>query len=354
MESAARARLVSVVALAGAALAAASLAGVLPSWARIPVGFVVSALLAAGAAALAFALARHRVLGGRRWGALAAHLAAALPTALLGTALVYASVRLGEPGAVAGFVRGPIYWTAAWWIVLYALVATVWHVVLTREHLRARELAAARAELHALRARLDPHFLFNTLHSLAVLVREDRDLAEDALERFGELMRYVLRTSRAGDDVPLADEIAFVRNYLALEKLRLGERLRVVEDLEDDALDCPVPPLLVQPLVENAVRHGIAPLRRGGTIELSARVEGRRLVLSVRDDGAGADTAALERVRGVGLDAVAQQLTARFPGEHRFELETRPSAGFAVRMTLPAGHDAPALVSPPASRRRAS
>ncbi|MEW6269589.1 MAG: histidine kinase [Thermodesulfobacteriota bacterium] len=343
-----------VSAVATSALVAALLGDRVAAWARIPAGLVVSATVAAGAAALALALERHAVFAGRRGRRLALHAAVALLTTVLGTALVYASVRFTQPDAVASFVRGPLYWSAAWWVVLYGLVATAWHAVRERDRLRARELAAAQAELHALRARLDPHFLFNTLHSLGVLVREDRGLAEEALDQFGELMRYVLRTSRAGEDVPLADEIDFVRSYLALEKLRLGDRLRVVEDLDDDALDCSVPPLLVQPLIENAIRHGIAPLRRGGTVELSARHEGGTLTIRVRDDGAGCDAASVARSAGLGLDAVARQLAARFPAEHRFAAGPRPEGGFEVQLSLPASVPGSPVARRPAERRRAS
>ena len=164
---------------------------------------------------------------------------------------------------------GDAAWQFVYGFVIYGAVAAAVRAVRTQARLNERELAAARAELQALRARLDPHFLFNTLHSLTQLAREDPRATADALERFGELMRYVLNAGHdSAAEVPLEDELAFVRDYLAIEKLRLGERLRVVENVDADALELAVPPLLLQPLVENAVKHGLAPRRAGCTIRL--------------------------------------------------------------------------------------
>jgi LytS/YehU family sensor histidine kinase len=206
-----------------------------------------------------------------------------------------------------------------------------------QQRLREREQAAENAELQALRAQLNPHFLFNTLHALTQLVREDPVATETALERFGELMRYVLHSGRsASADVALEDEISFVRHYLALEQLRLGERLRVVEDLDPDALELAVPPLLLQPLVENAVRHGISPLRDGGTLQLSARVAGEHLCIDVADDGRGAKPDAWRRPAGLGLESAARQLDARFRGAARLEISSGPQRGFAARIVAPA------------------
>ena len=217
---------------------------------------------------------------------------------------------------------------------VYGAIAATAYAVRATARLRERELAAARAELQALRAQLDPHFLFNTLHSLSALVRHDPRAAEDALERFGALMRYVLDANRA-DTVALGEELGFVRDYLALERLRLGERLRVVEEIDPEALECAVPPLLLQPLVENAVRHGIAPRRRGGTVRLIARFERDALVLEVADDGPGTAPEACDDAAGLGLRAVRRQLETFFPGEGRLTIGTRPDEGFTARLALP-------------------
>jgi LytS/YehU family sensor histidine kinase len=153
-------------------------------------------------------------------------------------------------------------------VVVYGAIAAAARAARAQARLRERELAAAAAELQALRARLDPYFLFNTRHSLTQLAREDPAATEDALERFGAMMRYVLDAGRgdsAAGEVTLEEERGFVRDYLALERLRLGGRLRVVEDVAEEALELAMPPLLLQPLVENAVRHGAAPRGRDGS-----------------------------------------------------------------------------------------
>jgi LytS/YehU family sensor histidine kinase len=194
-----------------------------------------------------------------------------------------------------------------------------------------------KAELQALRARLDPHFLFNTLHSIQALVRSDARSAEQALETFGALLRYVLETERdARDEVTLEDELAFIRSYLALERLRLGDRLRVVEDVQDDALECRILALTLQPLVENAVRHGIAPRARVGTLRLSARVDGDRLEVAVGDDGQGGDPRTLATAEGLGFRVVQQRLQARYGEAARVDVTAAPQEGWLVRLTLPA------------------
>lgn len=182
-----------------------------------------------------------------------------------------------------------------------------------------------------------PHFLCDTLNSLTQLSREDPIATQDALERFGALMRYVLTTGRdVPADVPLEEELGFARNYLAVERLRLGDRLAVIESVDSEALQLAVPPLLLQPLVENAVRHGLAPRRHGGTVWLSAHVQDRMLVIDVADDGVGVESDVWCGSHGLGLRSVRRQLEARFPGQGDLEVTTHAGAGFAVRLRLPA------------------
>ena len=166
--------------------------------------------------------------------------------------------------------------------LFYGLLTTGSYLIGMISRLREQEARAARAdalrmraELAALRGQLNPHFLFNTLHTLTALVRRDPETAEHAFERFGDMLRYVLDVKRsAREDVTLGDELQFVRNYLSLEKLRLGDRLRVVEQIDPEALDCLLPSLTLQPLVENAIKYGIAPTRAGGRCELGGAVSG--------------------------------------------------------------------------------
>jgi two-component system LytT family sensor kinase len=273
------------------------------------------------------------------------HALLAVAFATAWTLTIVASIYYGAPPSVMDqFLRNAVGWQFLSALTLYAVVAAIATAAANARRLREQEAAAirsealrVRAELQALRAQLDPHFLFNTLHSLMALVRTDQRAAESALERLGDLLRYVLDVNRDSlDEVPLADEWAFVRNYLSLEQLRLGKRLRVVDQLDPESLDCLVPTFTLEPLVENAIRHGIATRPQGGTLTVSSRLEGNALVLDVRDDGAGAEPTAVERASGLGVRAVRQRLEARYGAGARLDIETSPGAGLVATVTLPA------------------
>jgi sensor histidine kinase YesM len=192
-----------------------------------------------------------------------------------------------------------------------------------------------QAELKALRAQVNPHFLFNTLHSLLILVRRDPRAAEDALEQFGDLMRYALRVQQgAGDEVLLAEEWTFTQDYLALEKLRLGDRLRLHTDIDEAALSHAVPSFSLQPLLENAIGHAIAPRASGGNLWIRAVVDTGRLSLEVRDDGPGADAAAIEASSGTGLRLLRRRLAALY-GDGAALTTRIDDGGFTVTLELP-------------------
>jgi sensor histidine kinase YesM len=229
-------------------------------------------------------------------------------------------------------------------LLIYTILASLMYAFQSTARLREEEHRAtraealkAKAELRALRAQLNPHFLFNTLHTLIALVRHDPDAAEDAIEQFGDLLRYASRIHQdTRDEVTLGEEWEFVENYLALESLRVGDRLRVHAHLDDDAKECFVPAFCLQPLVENAVRHGIAPRAGGGTIRITAAILEGGLRLEVLDDGLGADPEAVAGNGRQGLRLVRQRLEALYRERARFTVVTAPGKGFAVRMDLPA------------------
>jgi LytS/YehU family sensor histidine kinase len=180
----------------------------------------------------------------------------------------------------------------------------------------------------ALRAQVNPHFLFNALHSVGALVAIDPARADKALECLGDLLRYALG---AEDEVLFAQEWRFTENFLAFEQIRLGERLSVNASADPDTLSAMVPPLILQPLVENAVRHGIADRPEGGRIEVRASIEDACLTLRVTDDGRGAAGVAGD---GLGLGSVRRRLHARY-GD-RSALDVHPAAaGFTVTVRLP-------------------
>jgi len=193
-----------------------------------------------------------------------------------------------------------------------------------------RLAAAARAQVAALQARIRPHFLFNSMNTVAALVRVDPDAAERTIEDLSELFRAALGEQGGGDDT-LAGEWALVDRYLAIEQLRLGGRLRVHRDLDALPGDFALPRLLLQPLVENAVRHGVQPLREGGEIRLQGRIERDMLVIAISNPLPPAPT---RGGTGQGLDNVRQRVAYRYGPRAR--VEAGPEEGrFMVRLYLP-------------------
>jgi anti-sigma regulatory factor (Ser/Thr protein kinase) len=252
-------------------------------------------------------------------------------------------------------LRQTVLWRAIWGVFAYAAIATGFTAALSSRRARAAALAAAqaesalaRAELAAISGKLNPHFLFNTLNSLIALTRRDPQAAEAALLRFASLLRYVLATKReASERVALAEELDFVRDYLALETLRLGPRLQVDWRIDPATLEDAIPPLTLQPLVENCVLHAVAPRTQGGSIAIECRRNAldQGLDLSVSDDGPGCDPAGLEPQlqqqpssagrRGIGLDALRRRFALDFEGRARLRIHTAPGAGFRVELWIP-------------------
>lgn len=307
----------------------------------------------------AWAMANAGTLGlGVRWGVRQASAKglSRLQSALVFAGIVVAFAVCNSAGTVLGiwmgapaqvlkdFLANAIWWDMISGLTMGSLLVAIFIVLNANERLREQRVAAqrsdelrVRAELQALRARLDPHFLFNTLHTITSLVQSDARLAQEALERYGALMRYVLDTDRSQrEEVTLEEELTFIRSYVELERLRLGDRLRVVEEIQEDALECRVLALTLQPLVENAIRHGIANRARGGTLRIAAQVEGERLEIVVGDDGSGGDPRLLASAAGVGFRSVQQRLLARYGEAARIDVTSAPHEGWLVRITMPA------------------
>ena len=198
------------------------------------------------------------------------------------------------------------------------------------EHERARKMAL-EARLAALEARLQPHFMFNTLNAISALIEEDPAQAERTVERLAALLRFSLDATERGL-VPLAHELKIVADYLEIERTRFGERLSYVLDVPADAAACEVPPLAVQTLVENSVKHAIAPRPQGGRIRVEADVAGAQLLVRVWDDGPGFTTAAIRP--GHGLDNVQGRLAARFGPAAGLTVGQR-DGGAVVTLSLP-------------------
>jgi two-component system LytT family sensor kinase len=227
---------------------------------------------------------------------------------------------------------------------VYGVIAGVSYALRVTARVRERDATAARAEslrmhaeLEALRGHINPHFLFGTLNTVSELLQQDPRTARLALERLADLLRYVLDAKRLEhEEVTLGDELGFVRDYLALEQLRLGDRLQVVEQIELEALDCLIPSLTLQPLVENAIKHAVSARAIGGTITIGAALEDDQLILVIADDGPGAVEEGVRAAQGLGLRVGRQRLETRYPKSARFIVTTAPGAGFTVTLRLPA------------------
>ncbi|MEO5816490.1 MAG: histidine kinase [Gemmatimonadaceae bacterium] len=270
-------------------------------------------------------------------------MAALFSLAWLTTIVVSLATRVGisEAMRVASEFDG---WQFVMGLWAYGVFAGVSYALRVTGRLHEREAAAARAEalrmhveLEALRGQLNPHFLFTTLNTVSALLQRDPVTARQAFERFADLLRYVLDAKRLEqEECTLGDELGFVRDYLALEQLRLGERLKVVEQIDIESLDCVIPSLTLLPIVENAIRHAISPKGGGGTITIGASLEDDQLILVIADDGPGAVEEGVRAAQGLGLRVGRQRLETRYPKVGHFTVTTAPGAGFTVTLTLPA------------------
>jgi two-component sensor histidine kinase len=226
----------------------------------------------------------------------------------------------------------PIYW---------AIVCITW-VVSSYQQLRERERRTLELEarlmqsnLQARKTQLQPHFLFNTLNAIASLVRRKPDAAEDMIGSLSDFLRMTLDTAQE-HEVPLRREIEFLDLYLEIQQARFGERLRIQKEIEPAALDASVPALILQPLVENSVRHGIEPRETGGTIFIRAQREETSLQFEIRDDGEGLKAGQLVALReGVGLSNTKARLQELYGEAHRFQITPNVDGGLTVTVELP-------------------
>lgn len=226
-------------------------------------------------------------------------------------------------------------------VLAYAGACGVIYALDAGRRLRAQEMTAARLEaqlarsqLEALRVQLHPHFLFNTLNAISMMARKgETDGAVRMLAGLSDLLRLAL-ASVGKAEVPLRLELDFLERYLALQQIRFSDRLQVRMHISPEALDARVPSLVLQPLAENAVRHGLSPRNEGGLLEIGAARDGEDLVLSVRDTGVGLAPES-ERRGGMGLQNVRARLAVLYPDAHRFTLENHPGGGTLATVSIP-------------------
>jgi two-component system, LytTR family, sensor kinase len=297
---------------------------------------------------------RFRVLGPRAGRAALVHVGAALAAHVLTAALVYALYPVirheARPRIPIMLMQGLLLD-----LLRYAIVAVGIHAADYYRLYRDRDLEALRlrsqldsARLEVLKVQLQPHFLFNTLHAISELTYRDPQLADRALTRLADLLRMTLANADR-QEATLAEERAFLETYLEIERMRLGGALEVHLDVADDTLGLLVPSLLLQPLAENALRHGIRG-NPGGLLRVTARRRDGRLHIEVADDGRGLPTSAIRE--GLGLGSTRVRLQALYGDAHELVLRTRPEGGTVVSVTLPAREAAaatPAAADAPAT-----
>jgi LytS/YehU family sensor histidine kinase len=199
----------------------------------------------------------------------------------------------------------------------------------SREH----EQQVARLRLSLLKSQLQPHFLFNTLHAVSAMMHVDVNGADTMISRLSQLLRMTL-TNIGKDESTLAEELDFIRTYLDIERVRFGEKLEARIDAPAGTLDALVPTMVLQPLVENCIRHGISSRMPDGRIDIQARVAEDRLTLIVRDNGVGLSEATPLR-EGLGLSNTRDRLEQLYPAEHLFTVLAGPAGGVEVTVTIP-------------------
>lgn len=286
-----------------------------------------------------FWLARRFSFESRRlWRNLAVHLFAGVLLSVIKVALDGAVLPLVTGVAIRVNIARELHPNLlTYWVLVGVLLGIEYYRKYRERELRASQLEArlVQAQLQVLKMQLHPHFLFNTLHAISTLMHRDVEAADRMLTRLSDLLRLTLETEGA-QEVPLKQELEFLERYVEIEKARFGDRLHVALDIQPDTLDAQVPYLILQPLVENAIRHGIAPRSAPGRIEICAEHRDGLLRLQVRDDGAGLPEGGQDAVNsGIGLANTRARLEQLYGAAHRFELRNAAEGGLEVSLSFP-------------------
>ena len=229
-----------------------------------------------------------------------------------------------------------------WEVLLYGGLVAMHHAIRSQRELQQRAITESRlearlieAQLESLQRQLQPHFLFNTLHAVAGLIHRDPDGAENMIVRLGDLLRAVFR-SNVQQEVSLARELELLDQYLEIQRLRFGDGLTTSVEVAQDVTDARVPVLLLQPLVENAIKHGFARPAEGGFVQVRAFKTGDHVTISVADNGRGVGSVALRDLNeGVGLSNTRARLEHLYGDAHSIAFDAPPAGGFAVTIRLP-------------------
>ncbi len=238
------------------------------------------------------------------------------------------------------YLRAPHVWLEIL-IVITTLVAVglpvkIWNSTRIERKLQDQHRMLLEARMDALVSQINPHFLFNTLNTISSLIRVDPDTARTVLLKLSRILRRRLKVQ--AHFLPLKEELEFIDDYLDIEVVRFGrDKLRISKDIEPGAEDVVVPSMILQPLVENAIRHGIAPKIEGGSITLRARRENQRLVVEIRDDGVGIPPSRRQEIyaAGIGIRNVTERLRVLFGDQFSLDVKSEPGKGTMVSFSIP-------------------
>ncbi len=232
----------------------------------------------------------------------------------------------GMPALLLGYLAA---------VVGVGLTLKVWNNTRNEWKIETQQRLLTEARLSHLMGQMNPHFLFNTLNSVAALIRTDPQQARSVVYRLSTILRRLLRKQDAF--VPLSEELALIDDYLRIEQVRFGPKLQVRREVDRQAAKASIPSMILQPIVENCIKHGIGPSVGGGTIVLRAELGGGRLQIEVEDDGAGIPVEDLPGVfgKGIGLSNIRERLTVLFGTNFQFVLEARQGGGVRVRVQIP-------------------
>ncbi len=264
-------------------------------------------------------------------------------TTIVGLRLVQSELNRFFPKSIFSIESPDNFWV--WGLIYAATVAAigieikVFNSVRIQIKLEEQERLLLHARMEALQNQINPHFLFNTLNSISSLVRFDPDTAREMIFKLATILRRLLSSGEAF--APLREEFEFIDNYLDIEVVRFGsEKLHVVKELDPASLDVVVPSMLLQPLIENSIKHGLAPKIEGGSIFLRSRVVNSRLIIEVEDDGVGMGSAQLDESTswsgmGIGMANISERLQVLYGDTARMTIDSHEGRGTLVRIRLP-------------------
>lgn len=303
---------------------------------------VVYAIVWSGAIIVAIiATERRPVTNTRQIDRLLFHSAVCLVVTLLWGVIAYYGCILLVPGWQPLGVARMLASTSKNVLFGYGLVVVLVHITLRVRAHRNHEVTllrqahlAAQAQLQVLKLEMQPHFLFNALHSVSALIDSDPTAANDTLVLVSDMLRHAVETARV-QEVTLREELRTLRLYTQIQQVRFGERLRITWNIADETLDAAVPHMLLQPLVENAIKHGVEAHSSAGKIQIRAIREEGALLLTIRDDGPGCRVPSPRRGPGVGIANVRSRLAQLYPNDHLFDVSDAPDGGALVAIRIP-------------------